>query len=223
VTLESVRTAATAAGLSWRGAFHPDHGDLPDDARVGTLVLLGFIGRENWDVFSSSPEANDGAPDPLDRWSKRVVTKLAGEFGAKPYFPFGGPPWAPFIEWGKKAEAVHRSAIGMLIHPDYGLWHSWRGALAFKDRFDLPAKDRRPSPCETCSEKPCLSACPAGAFASGEYDVAACKGHIAEPEGEDCMEWGCLARRACPIGAGYRYGKEQAAFYMDAFLNRALR
>ena len=31
------------------------------------------------------------------------------------------------------------SPLGILIHPDWGLWHSYRGALAFRERLDLPA------------------------------------------------------------------------------------
>ena len=32
------------------------------------------------------------------------------------------------------------------------------------------------------------------------------------------MDGGCLARRACPVGAEYAHGAEQAGFHMRAFL-----
>ena len=32
-----------------------------------------------WEVFSGSPEASDGRPDPLDRWSRRVIGNLAAD------------------------------------------------------------------------------------------------------------------------------------------------
>jgi ferredoxin len=212
-----VRTAIETRGLSYRGAFHPTAEDLPDGSDVGTLVLVGFTGNTNWQHFRDSPEARDGAPDPLDRWSRRVIGALAEELGATALFPFAGPPWLPFLKWAQKAEPVHPSPLGMLIHPDWGLWHSWRGALAFRETLELPPPDRRPRPCDTCADKPCLSACPVNAFTRAGYHVAACIAHIDSPRGTDCMEEGCRARRACPIGVEHRYSDEQAEFHMRAF------
>lgn len=211
-----IRAAAEAAGLAFRGAFHPQAEDLPAGVSAGTIVMLGFIGGEQWAGFAASPEYRDGRAHPLDRWSLRVVSALARDLGAAPLFPFTAP-FMPFIRWAQRAEPVFPSAMGMLIHPDYGLWHSWRGALAFAEKLDLPPRDPRPRPCDSCVEKPCLSACPVSAFdGTGAFKAQACGAHIRRAEGADCMT-GCLSRRACPIGAGYRYSPEQAAFHMRSF------
>ena len=217
MTLAEIRAAIEARGLSYRGAFHPAAKDLPDRDGVGTLVLAGFTGNENWRHFKDSGEACHGKPDALDRWSLRVIGALARDLGATAMFPFIGPPWLPFQRWAQKAEPLHPSPLGMLIHPDWGLWHAFRGALAFCERFELPPPDRRPSPCESCADKPCLSACPVNAFARDRYDVAACVAHIESARGADCMDEGCRARRACPIGAAHRYSRDQAHFHMRAF------
>jgi hypothetical protein len=217
VTLAGIRVAIEAWGLSYRGAFHPAAEDLPDDGNFGTLVLAGFAGNSDWRHFKDSAEACDGAPDSLDRWSLRVIGTLGRDLGATAMFPFIGPPWLPFLRWARKAEPLHPSPLGMLIHPDWGLWHAWRGALAFRARLELPAPDRRPSPCDRCSDKPCLTACPVAAFQQNHYDVAACVAHIETPRGADCMNEGCRARRACPIGAEHRYNPDQANFHMRAF------
>lgn len=218
MTLEAVKHAIVAKGLAFRGAFHPDANDLPEGMEAGTLALVGFVGRNQWPAFASSPEANDSAPDPLDRWSRRVIGGLAEELGADAIFPFGGPPWAPFLRWALLAEPVYPSPIGILIHPDWGLWHSWRGALAFSERIDIPVRDGRASPCLSCWEKPCLTACPVGAFDKEGYNVAACAAHIEAPQGADCLEGGCRARRACPVGAAHRYSAEQAGFFMNSYV-----
>ena len=63
---------------------------------------------------------------------------LAPGFGATALFPFGGPPWLPFQRWAMKADCVTASPLGILIHPDFGLWHAYRGALAFAEQLDLP-------------------------------------------------------------------------------------
>lgn len=222
VTLEQIAERATAAGVALRGAIHPAAEDhvpaMPDGRPAGTLILLGFVGRAQWPVFAGSAEAADGRADPLDRWSRRVIGGLAAELGAAALYPFGGPPWLPFQRWARKAEPVHSSPLGVLIHPDWGLWHSYRGALVFAERLDLPERRERPSPCDTCAEKPCLSACPVGAFTLERYDVGTCAGHIKSAAGRDCMELGCRVREACPVGAEHRFGPEQASFHMRAFL-----
>lgn len=218
MTLSRVRNAAEAAGLAYRGAFHPGNDDRPAGLAAETIVMLGFIGARQWNGFAASPEYNDGRPHPLDRWSMRVIGSLAQTFAATPLFPFTGPPFMPFIRWAKKAESVHPSAIGMLIHPEYGLWHAWRGALAFRERLELPPRDERASPCDSCLAKPCLDACPAGAFdGAGAFNAVACGAHLNRPEGSDCMSTGCRARCACPIGAEQRYSPEQAGFHMRSF------
>jgi len=183
-----------------------------------TIALLGWVGSEFWGAFATSPEAADGEPNPLDRWSRRGVDAIASDLGATALYPFSGPPWLPFQRWAQRAEPVAVSPLGILIHPDFGLWHSYRGALAFRERLELPAIPARASPCTTCAEKPCLTTCPVSAFSDAGYDVAGCRSHIATPAGAECMSGGCLARVACPVGPEHRHAPAQAAFHMRAFL-----
>jgi len=217
--LETVLAAIEGAGLVARGALR-----LSDSERTGaladvrTIVLAGFVGRNGWDAFAASAEARDRTDHPLDRWSRRVIEALARDLGAKALFPFDGPPFRPFQQWAMRAEPVHPSPIGLLIHPAYGLWHSYRGALGFREALDVTEPVATPSPCESCRERPCLNACPVGAFSPAVYDVAACAGHLEDAAGADCMSAGCRARRACPVGAAHAYGPEQASFTMRAFL-----
>jgi hypothetical protein len=190
-------------------------GELVD---VRTIVLAGMVGREGWGAFAASPEASDGSDHPLDRWSQRVIEALAHDLGAKAIFPFGGPPFWPFQQWAQRAEPVHSSPIGILIHPRYGLWHSYRGALCFRERLAVPEPAGAPSPCESCSGRWCLKTCPVAAFSRAGYDVAACASHLKSGAGADCMGAACRARRACPVGTEHAYGPEQAHFIMRAFL-----
>jgi hypothetical protein len=205
--------------LAAHGAFA-----LDDDERQGaladvaTIALVGLDGRRGWAAFSASPEARDGGADPLDRWSRRVVGALARELGARALFPFDGPPHWPFQRWAMRAEPMHASPLGLLIDPVDGLWRGYRGALAFAERLAVPPVRATASPCEICVARPCLSACPVGAFTSAGYDVAACAAHLRRPAGHACMAGGCLARRACPVGAGRAPEPAQAAFHMRAFL-----
>lgn len=203
-----------------RGGFHPERADgvpsLPDGRACRTLVLLGNAGPAIWDTFRRAAEFKDAKPDPMNRWSQRVITGLAEKFRATPLFPFIGPPYLPFLRWAQRAEAVYPSPLGMLIHPDYGLWHAYRGALSFACLIDLPQHTDATSPCESCAAKPCLTVCPVDAFSSSGYDVPRCVGHISSAIGDACVSGGCLARRACPVGA--QYEPAQARFHMVAFV-----
>jgi ferredoxin len=185
-------------------------GDCPDGNM--TITLIGPDEPAFWPIFMASPEYQDGKPDPMDRWSARVIGNLAQTFQAEALFPFGGPPYAPFFTWAKQTGRFWASPIGFLVHDDGGLFTSFRGAL----RWTKPAQiGSAPQPCLTCA-KPCATACPVGAFTDG-YDVAACNAHVASDAGVSCRTKGCLARRACPVGQGSRL-PAQAAFHMEAFL-----
>ncbi|HXZ15572.1 MAG TPA: ferredoxin, partial [Roseiarcus sp.] len=159
----------------------------------------------------------DGGDNPLDRFSRRVIDGLAEALGGKALYPFGGPP-LPFQQWARRAEPVHFSPIGMLVHPVYGLWHSYRGAIGLSEALDVEEVVTAASPCETCREKPCLAACPVGAFTIAGYDVPACAAHLRAAAGADCMDRGCRARRACPVGREFAHQPDQASFAMRAFL-----
>jgi hypothetical protein len=91
---------------------------------------VGVIGSNFWPYFKASVFYNDGLPDPLDRWSRAIAESLAERFGGVALFPFHGPPHHPFQRWADRAEATRPSRMLLRIHPDYGLWHAYRFALA---------------------------------------------------------------------------------------------
>lgn len=220
-SLEALATAASGIGLIVSGAFHPAPMDevpaLPDGRPAATLVLLGHVGPVMWEVFSAAPEFAL-ADDPLDRWSRRVIAALGESLGATPLFPFAGPPFLPFGRWALRSGAAFESPLGILIHPRFGLWQGFRGALAFAESIHFPTDAPTASPCERCPDRPCLSACPVGAFLSTGYAVEACLDHLRSEAGGDCRHDGCQARRACPVGRAYRYGPAQMGFHMRQFL-----
>ena len=108
--IETVFSAITRTGLVPRGALllveSEQDGALAD---ICTIVLAGMAGRDGWSAFAASPEASDELAHPLDRWSQRLIGRLAGELGAKALFPFGGPPFWPFQQWARRAEPVQPS------------------------------------------------------------------------------------------------------------------
>ena len=100
----------------------------------------GRTGRASGPRFRASPEYRDGAPDPLDRWSERVIGGAGrGASAREALFPFGGPPWQPFTAWARRSGEAWESPVGLLVHARAGLFVSYRGALALPARLDAAA------------------------------------------------------------------------------------
>lgn len=181
-----------------------------DMGETKQVILIGNVGPDMFSRFVRS-----GAPT-MDEWTRVVVDRLAADLGARAVFPFDKPA-LPFLTWARMAGAGHVSPLGLNIHPTYGLWHAYRAALLFPVEFDFPRSSVGAHPCESCLDKPCLSACPVKAFDGSSYDVAACGACLKSDAGQTCMEGGCLARAACPVGKTYHYSKPQTQFHMRAF------
>jgi len=207
--LDEIETKVAACQLAVFGVVHDD---LPKG--VGTLLLLGPKEPGFWDTVTATAEFTDGAPDPLDRWSTRVISGLAENLNATAYFPFGGQPYQPFIQWAQASGRAHVSPVGLMVHDVAGLMLSYRGALGFAEVIAAPAPP--PGPCLTCQEKPCLAACPVDALSVDAYDVPACKADL-ERAGNDCVGRGWRVRRTCPVSQAHGRQEAQSAFHMRAF------
>lgn len=216
VSLESITALAAAHFLAVLGGFIcEDEAGLPAGTR--SVLLLGPLEPGYWPHVTSQPEwaqfLAENRPDPIDRWSRRVIGQMACDLGAKALFPFGGPPYHPFYQWALRSGRVWDSPVRLLVQAEQGLLVSFRGALALKERVEVPAAV---SPCVGCA-RPCISACPAGALGAEGYDVPACHAYLNQPAGADCMNFGCAVRRACPVSQGYARLAEHSAYHMGTF------
>ena len=202
-----VVAALAATGMAARGGFVAEP--------TQTIVVIGNVGGAMWPLFRAAEERVD---DPLDTWTRSVLAPIAASLGADFVHP-SDEPFQPFQQWAQRAEGIAQSPIGMLIHPQYGLWHAYRGAFLFPFALDdLPEPISDASPCLSCPEQPCLTACPVDAFTIGNYDADACRAHVRSRAAPVCIEAGCAARLACPVGTEHRYGPDQMNFHMKAFV-----
>ena len=213
---DQVADAVEQCWLEVLGAFlTPDEDGFLEAG--GTLFLIGSGRTGYWEHLQDQPEFVDGSPDPLDRWSRRVISNLSAALGGNAYFPFGGPPHLPFQRWATKSERCWQSPVGLLVHDTRGLFISFRGAVMIPSSIDLPPASSRP--CDNCAERPCLSSCPVDALNGTGFDTGRCAGYIAS-DGCDCLNHGCAVRRSCPFSPTETISSEQHHFHQQAFLNR---
>ncbi|MEM6589681.1 MAG: ferredoxin [Pseudomonadota bacterium] len=210
LSFKDIELRARRAQLSVMGTVTED---MPKG--IKTLFLLGPLEPGFWPLFSASSEFRDGKEDPMDRWSSRVISALADDLGGEAFFPFGPPPYQPFFKWAQLSGRAHLSPVGLLVHDQAGLMVSFRGAVGFSYAISTPKAG--PSPCEMCSDQPCLTACPVGALKGVSYDVPGCKSELDQPE-NTCLTRGCAVRRVCPVSQKYARDEAQSAFHMRSFL-----
>lgn len=189
--------------------------ECPDPESNSTIVLIG-ADATFWGIFTTSPEYQNNVPNLVDTWSKRIITRLAD--GRPTVYPSDGLPYAPFIQWALGSDQFFQSPVGMMVHQKAGLMISIRGAIKLTQPYAAPTLSAL-SPCATCVERPCLTACPVGALGQDTaYDVPACKGYLNSAEGTDCMTQGCAVRRACPVSQRFDRPAAQSAYHMSVFV-----
>ncbi|MET2826308.1 4Fe-4S dicluster domain-containing protein [Mesorhizobium shangrilense] len=220
-SVEAIAAALSADGLIVRGGFNFTAGDASPIGLSGALaksaLLVGQAGAAPWPHFLRWREKQPQAvANPLDTWSRQVIGAVADAFGARAVSP-SDKPYLPFQQWAMRAEGLKPSPLGILMHPRYGLWHAYRGALLFEDELPIEVPQAAIHLCDACVGKPCMKACPVDAYSAEGFAYQSCLAHVRGATGEPCRSGGCLDRNACPYGTAYRYPAEVQAFHMASF------
>ena len=206
-------------GLCVRGGFllNPQDGF---DTNWHSLLLIGHIGSGFWPFFQTWLGAQAIKPDnPIDSWSKSVLSDMAVQYDAKALFPFERP-FYPFQKWALRGnKGLSLSPLRILIDNEHGLYHAFRGALVIDWEYHLAEFQlEKPAPCQACVDKPCLTHCPVNAVTQEDgIDDKQCKTHL-KTQDNHCMQQGCLARKACPIAPHNHYQLDHMQQLMQAIL-----
>ena len=213
--LATITAALAESGLALRGGFVFDPAE---NARWQSVLLVGNVGAGYWQHFTKwrASQPSD-LSDPLDRWSRLIIENVAEQVGARVVMP-NDRPFAPFQQWAMRAEGLRPSPLGILIHPEFGLWHAYRGSLLFEGEISIQASEKQIHPCDLCLGKPCINACPVSALSGDGFAHERCRSFLRSPAGDDCMHGGCRARNACPVGRAFAYPAEMQAFHQQAFV-----
>lgn len=219
-------TAAFAEhGLILRGGLSLPEGEGPagpSGKPARTVMLVGQAGAATWPHFVAWRARQAVVPrDPYDSWAREIIGRVADRYGARAVSP-SDRPYLPFQQWAMRAEGLKPSPLGILMHPRFGLWHAYRGALLLDTDIPLTPINGNAHLCDSCTRKPCLKACPVDAYSASGFDHRGCVRHV-KGDGLACRSGGCLDRNACPEGAGFRYPADVQAFHMAAFVAAAPR
>jgi hypothetical protein len=219
--IEDLAAALSACGLILRGGFNFAAGEETPSGLSGaaarSVLLVGQAGAAPWPHFLRWREGQSQTlADPLDAWSREVIGTVAKTFGARAVSP-SDKPYLPFQQWAMQAEGLKPSPLGILMHPQYGLWHAYRGALLFEHEIAFGETREVVHLCDACVDKPCLKSCPVDAYSADGFAHETCLVHVRGQNGAPCRTGGCLDRNACPYGTDYRYPPEVQAFHMAAF------
>lgn len=220
-TADAIAAALSANGLILRGRVMFAEGEEAPSGLsgnpVGSALLVGQAGAAPWPHFLRWRERRPQTiANPLDTWSRQVIGAVAEKFGARAVSP-SDRPYLPFQQWAMRAEGLKPSPLGILMHPQYGLWHAYRGALLFEDQIAVDASQASIHLCDACVEKPCMKSCPVDAYSREGFAYQSCLAHVRGANGSPCRTGGCLDRNACPYGTAYRYPSDVQAFHMAAF------
>jgi epoxyqueuosine reductase QueG len=226
--LVQLQERAAAAGLNLCGLVDARRFDacqcpdwrasrlLPD---VGTIVVLGSGGSAFWQRMVASqgePLAPHPRYHPVQDYAMAQVRELAAMLQQHGTATAVVQPEAKatlnFVQLGEAVGfGTVSPVIHILIHPQFGPWVSLRAALLCAGLPFGPVADasiaRTWQPCCNCS-KPCVAGCPTNVHdGSGNSDFHRCAVHR---DAGNC-DSGCSVRRACPVGAEYRYGPKEEA------------
>ena len=211
-TPEALRDRLAAIGLNHHGAFPIADWDAvaPPERAAARLLpaarsvhVFASAGPALWEAFTAAiaadPRTLTEHAHPLDAFVRAQVALADPLLGDQPrrwFFVDDSPP-LDFRRLATLAGLGVPSRMGLLIHPDHGLWMGLRAALLLGSPAEGPA--RPADPCATCPA-PCAAACVGGAFDTGQLDILACaRFHVTATA---CATT-CAARSACPVGRPY--------------------
>jgi len=189
-------------------------------AGAKSVIIIGNYGPEMWEKLQSDIERNrefyDAINDPVDVFSSRAIESAVDELKQNGLNAVGVYPWRqeaggflPFQAWGVACGMGAMGIIGVVIHPTYGPWNSFRGGIILDAPIEPDDALDDFNPCKKC-EAPCMEACPAGAISRDGCNVQKCLG--ARLFDERC-ETVCAAREACVYGKDYRFHRDEITYH----------
>lgn len=215
VNVEKIRKLLASAGFNLFSVLNSgliDGQALP--AGCQSILLIGNAGDDLWQQMPDNYLQRD---NPVDDYSRETISNvLLQELPAAHFsflFPGDDPAAVPSLQkLGEIAGWHNPSPLGLGINQRHGVWFGYRAVVAVSAALAGDVFARQPSPCLTCSDTPCVSACPASALAPDRHpDLVSCV-QFRMQHASPCAQT-CLARLSCPVATRWRYSDAQLSYY----------
>ena len=218
------------AGLNLQAVF--DIEDLPNEINdvlhlqcddfpsLTQLLLIGHGGPTLWENIERSGFHSD---DPVDDYTVETISRYFDEYlpGHAMHFVYPSPAPIGLRDLGMLAGWHHNSPFRVGVNSEWGPWFAYRAVVLTDTDFDITPTIEAASPCVKCPDKPCITACPAGALLGGDLNLDKCV-EFRILEDSPCEDT-CLARESCPVGSEHRYSDAQIYYHygrsMDTIRN----
>lgn len=181
---------------------------VPELANYRQLHLFGHGGRQMWEALKISAFADHA--EPVDDFSayhvQRYFEEMPGDVSYRLLFP-GGEGMVPLRRMGELAGWHHASPLRIGVNDIWGSWFAYRAVVLADTGFPAHVERGWTSPCVQCTDRPCITACPARAMDRGQLELNACIDERLQ-DASACQQQ-CLARLACPVAGAHRYDDDQ--------------
>lgn len=213
---ENMRTSLDSVGFNLFSVL--DSGSVTDDSLPFDCKSLLLIGSAGDDLWQKIPAAYRFRDNPVDDYTSETIERLTHQYLPEGEWQILFPARSAVTgvpnlqQLGSMAGWHHPSPLGNGINRKYGLWFAYRAVVAISAAIVPSDRQTGESPCLSCTDTPCLSACPASALSVGRVpDLGSCM-QYRTAAGSACEE-DCLARRSCPVAPEWRYSDEQIKYF----------
>jgi len=174
------------------------------------LILIGHGGKALWKSLAG---AASKVENPVDSFTLDVVAKWLNTLHTNTcsHVIYPHIQSIDLITLGKLAGWHHESPFKVGINSKWGPWFAYRAVILADSRFAISPPTTAPSPCSTCTDKPCIKNCPAEACNEEGLDIEKCI-RYRKTQNSQCAKT-CLARISCPVQSRHRYAEAQMDFH----------
>ena len=185
------------------------------------LIIFAHAGKKMWKALQDSPFQS--VADPIDSFSCHTVKQYFAQEHPNVDYQIIYPSnkhILPLQQLGAFASWHHDSPFRIGINIDYGTWFAYRVAVLANTCLEPTQPMTSPSPCDSCTGKPCIKVCPAGALTRGDLSLETCINYRLE-EQTKCKTT-CLSRISCPIAKEHQYSQDQIKYHYGHSLHTVL-
>lgn len=175
------------------------------------LIVIGHLGRELWSCVKQTQFVLKD--NPIDSFSVQAVRGFFDFYWPNHKYEilYPGDAVIGLQQLGVLSGWHHASPFKVGINNKWGTWFAYRAVVISKTNFPTTSFVESISPCISCKDQVCISACPANALDNGELNFNGCIDYRKQ-EKSICKDV-CLARVNCPVGSEYRYTDEQINYH----------